>query len=64
MDPLLVIIMLALAARVVVLLLGLFAMGAGGSIDQAVSTPLMWARIGFQSLTLVLLIVAVILHSG
>ncbi len=64
MDPLLVIIMLALAATALTVIIGLFAMGSGGSTDKVVSTPLMWARIGLQTFTLLLLIVAVLLGTG
>ena len=64
MDLLLVVIILALAGTAFTLFLGLFSMGSGGSTDQVVSTPLMWARVGLQTLTLVLLIAAVMLRSG
>lgn len=64
MDPLLAIIMLALAATAVTVIIGLFAMGSGGSTDKLVSTPLMWVRIGLQAFTLLLLIVAVLLETG
>lgn len=64
MDPLLAIIMLALAATAVTVIIGLFAMGSGGATDRVVSTPLMWVRIGLQGFTLLLLIVAVLLETG
>ncbi|MGI9290098.1 MAG: HIG1 domain-containing protein [Gammaproteobacteria bacterium] len=64
MDPLLAVILLALAATALTVLLGLFAMGSGGSTDDIVSTPLMWARIGLQSFTLLLLILAVFIETG
>jgi hypothetical protein len=64
MDPMLVVIILALGATGVALLLGLMAMASGGSTDQVVSTPLMWVRVGLQAFTLVLLIVAVMLERG
>jgi len=64
MNPLLVIIVLALAATALTVIIGLFAMGSGGSTDKVVSTPLMWARIGLQGFTLVLLILAVLLETG
>lgn len=62
MDPLLVVIILALAATVVAMGLGLLAMSSGGSTDRLFSTKLMWARVGFQALTLLLLIIAVLLR--
>lgn len=58
------VIVLALGATGVTLLLGIMAMGSGGSTDNLVSTPLMWARVGLQALTLLLLIAAVMLQSG
>ena len=64
MDPMLIVIVLALAATGVALLLGLIAMAGGGSTDQLVSTPLMWLRIGLQAFALLLLIVAVMLERG
>ena len=64
MDPLLVIIILALAATSVALLIGLMSMSGGGAADKVLSTPLMWARVGLQAFTLLLLIVAVLLKGG
>jgi hypothetical protein len=62
MDPMLIVIFLALAATVVALLLGLMAMAGGGSTDQIASTPLMWLRVGLQAFTLLLLIVALLME--
>jgi hypothetical protein len=56
MDPLLVVIILALLATVVAMGLGLLAM-SGRSTDRRISTMLMWTRVGFQALTLLLLVV-------
>jgi len=64
MDPLMLVIVLALAATGVALLLGLLSMGGGGASDQMFSTPLMWARVGLQAFTLLLLIVAFLIQSG
>ena len=64
MDPLLAVIMLALAATVLTVIMGLFAMGSGGSTGQVMSTPLMWARIGLQTFTLLLLLLAVFIETG
>ena len=64
MDPLLVIIFLALAATCVALLLGLMSRGGGGVTDDLISTPLMWARVGLQALTFLLLIAAIFLRGG
>lgn len=62
MDLLKIVIVLALLATVATLFLGLLAMSSGGELDREASTPLMWTRVGFQGLTLVLLVVAVLLH--
>ena len=64
MDLLLVVIILALAATGMTLLLGVMAMAGGGATNQVVSTPLMWARVGLQAFTVLLLIVAVLLQGG
>lgn len=64
MDPMLIVIVLALAATGVALLLGLMAMASGGSTDRVVSTPLMWLRVGLQAFTLLLLVVAVLMERG
>ena len=63
MDLLLVVIILALIATVVTMLIGLLAMSGGGSTDRHFGTPLMWARVGFQGFTLLLLVIAVFLRS-
>jgi len=62
MDLLKIVIVLALLATVATLFLGLLAMSGGGELDREASTPLMWTRVGFQALTLLLLVVAVFLH--
>lgn len=62
MDPLLIVIVLALAATVVTMLLGLLTMSGGGATDREFSTKLMWTRVVFQALTIVLLIVATLLR--
>jgi len=61
MNLLMVVIVLALAATCIALLLGLMSMGSPAT-NRAVGTPLMWARVGFQALTLLLLIAAVLLQ--
>lgn len=62
MDLLLVIIILALISTIFSLALGLMVMSGGGPVDKEFSNPLMRARIGFQGLTIVLLIIAVFLR--
>jgi hypothetical protein len=62
MDPLLVVIILALIATVVAMLLGLLSMSGGGATDREFSTKLMWARVTAQVATIVLLLVATFLR--
>ena len=62
MDPLMIIIILALGATTLALLLGLISMGSPAT-DKVASTPLMWARVGLQGLTILLLLVAVVMQS-
>lgn len=62
MDPLLVVIILALVATVVAMGLGLLAMSSGGPADRYFSNKLMWARVAFQTITLLLLVIAVLLR--
>jgi Hypoxia induced protein conserved region len=56
---LMVFIVLAMIATGVSLVLGLLAMSSAGETDREFSGPLMWARLGFQGLTLALLALAV-----
>jgi len=62
MDLLSVVIVLALFAVIVVMMIGLFAMGQGGDLDKMVSTRMMWARVGLQAFAIALLILAVYLR--
>jgi hypothetical protein len=62
MDPLMVIVVLALIATVIALFLGLFAMSGSEAVDRAFSTPLMWARVGLQAFTILLLFLALYLR--
>jgi hypothetical protein len=64
MDVLTIIIILALIGTAVSMALGLLAMSGGGATDRLFSGRLMWARVGFQAFTLLLLVVAVALKSG
>jgi hypothetical protein len=62
MDPLLVVIVLALIAVIITMMLGLATMGAGDSrLPPRTSTRLMWARVGLQGLAILLLFVAILL---
>lgn len=59
MDVFVVVIIAAILFTVATVFLGVLTMSVGGSTDKAFSTPLMWARIGFQALTLLLLFAAI-----
>jgi hypothetical protein len=58
MDLFVIVITAAILATVVTVFLGVFTMSVGGSTDKALSTPLMWLRVGFQALTVLLLLAA------
>lgn len=62
MDPMVVIIILAIGATLVATLMGLIAMSSSGGADRELSTPLMWVRVGLQALTILLLIGAVLMR--
>jgi hypothetical protein len=62
MDPILILIVLALAAATAAMLLGILVMSGGGATNMWLSTPLMWVRVGFQALTVLLLILAALLR--
>jgi hypothetical protein len=59
MDLFVIVVVAAMLMTVATMFLGVLAMSGGGSTDRAVSTPLMWTRVGFQALTLLLMIVAI-----
>ena len=48
----------AMITTLMTLVLGVLAMSGGGTTDRAVSNPLMWARVGFQAVTILLLLIA------
>jgi hypothetical protein len=62
MDPLTVVIIIALVATFVALLFGLTSLGQGGSFDKAFGTSFMWARVGLQGLAVALLVLALLLR--
>jgi hypothetical protein len=62
MDPVVVLIVLAIAATAAAMFLGLLAMGGGGATDRWLSNPLMWVRVGLQALTVLLLVLATLLR--
>jgi hypothetical protein len=59
MDLFTVVIIAAMLVTVATVFLGVLTMSVGGSTDKTLSTPLMWTRVGFQALTLVLLFAAI-----
>ena len=58
MDWFIVFVVLALLATGAVMLLGLVTMSGKKNTDQLASTPLMWARVGLQAFTILLLVLA------
>jgi hypothetical protein len=58
MNLLTVLILLALGATIASLILGLYSMERGGEYDRVHSTRYMIARVTFQGITLILLLVA------
>ena len=62
MDLMMILLVLALAATVLTLFTGLLSMSGGEATYEKFAEPLMWARVGLQALTIVLLIVAVMLR--
>jgi hypothetical protein len=58
MELLTLLIIAALLATIASLVMGIWSMGHGGEFDEKHSNQLMRARVGFQGLALVLLLVA------
>ena len=61
MNPLSVIIIGALIAVLITLVSGVVSMAKGGEFDQEHSTELMFKRVGFQGIAVVLLLVALVI---
>jgi hypothetical protein len=61
-DPFVIVVSVALLATVGALFIGLLVMSGGGNTDAQASTPLMWARIGLQALTMLLLLLALVMR--
>jgi Hypoxia induced protein conserved region len=59
MDLFLIVIIAAMLLTVATVFLGVLTMSIGGPTDKTLSTPLMWARVGFQALTILLLFAAI-----
>lgn len=62
MDPLLIVIILALVFTLGTMALGLLVMSGGGETDREFSNKLMWTRVTAQAVTIVLLVVATFLR--
>lgn len=62
MDALTILLLIALAATVLTLFMGLLSMSGTEAVDNQLSEPLMWTRVGLQALTFLLLFVAVMLR--
>lgn len=61
MNTLTIVILIALFLTIAVLVMGIGSMGVGGDFDEKHSTQLMYARVGMQAVTLLLLFFAVYL---
>ena len=64
MNLLTVVIIVALLATIVTLVTGIGSMGKGGKYDEVHSTQFMFARVGLQGLTFILLLLALYLANG
>lgn len=64
MNSLAVLIVLALVATIGALATGVGAMARGGEFDRKHSTQLMWARVGFQGVAVLLLLAALYSAQG
>ena len=64
MNPVNVLVILALIATVVALSLGLRSMARGGPYDREHSEKFMWERIGLQALVVLLLLGAALLMNS
>jgi len=64
MNILTILIMLGMALTAVSLITGVGSMAHGGKFDDRHSLQLMFARVGFQGVTLVLLLVALLMSAS
>jgi hypothetical protein len=62
LDWLTVIIVLALLATIGSLVVGLFLMQRGGSLDEHYGERFMWFRVAFQGVAVLLLLLALLLR--
>ena len=61
MDLLTIVIMISLVLTIAVLVIGIGSMAHGGEFDEKHSEQFMYARVGMQAVTLILLMFAVYL---
>jgi hypothetical protein len=59
MDLFVVVIVVAMLVTVATMFLGVLTMSGGGSTNDTLRTPLMWTRVGFQALTVLLMFIAI-----
>lgn len=64
MDILTIVILASLILTVVVLVIGVVSMAQGGEFDEKHSDQLMFARVGMQAITLLLLFAALYLANA
>jgi preprotein translocase subunit SecG len=63
MDILTIVIVACLIMTAVILLMGVSSMAQGGEYDEKHSEQLMFARVGMQAITLVLLFIALYINN-
>ncbi len=61
MDAITLLVMLGVLATVVALFTGIGSMAEGGEFDDRHSHQLMFARVGLQALTLLLVVIALVM---
>jgi hypothetical protein len=62
MDPMTILLLIALSATVLTLFMGVLSMSGSDAIVHQLSEPLMWARVGLQALTCLLLLIVVMMR--
>ena len=62
MDPMTILLLIALSATVLTLFMGVLSMSGSDAMVNQLSEPLMWARVGLQALTCLLLLIAVMMR--
>ena len=62
MDPMTILLLIALSATVLTLFMGVLSMSGSESVVSTLSEPLMWARIVLQAVTCLLLLIVVMMR--